>query len=1452
MTAALVLSCFVPVTGASGQINRLSEAQVREQLAEIDHEASVVEGQSNTERAGFLPSYDCPPNLPNKHASEDALTALQGRSSALHVHLNQLANQAQFRRGRLTEGNKDDLETAYNRTAAHLSKVSKAINEARQDLASRPKSARDCNPTLDPITSLSYAPPSMEPGQNVTANVTALTASGKAVNITSVFVDVSNVGTFINTVGLGGTNPAVTFKISDVRRQGPFQLSVDVAGFPAGFPAGSPTTTMKIIVPYEVKNVAPEIVSSPADPSANPGEDLVYSGTVEVIDRNADFQNPNEIMSNQLNLTGHPMDLVTAPGEAFKRLSKVTLASLDPSKGKYVFNVERIATVHKPHKHGIFSTTIRVIDRKGSATEKDVSLTVKNVPPVGHMEVRPGQFFHSDDGIPVELVGTVSDDNGRDDIEDIEIDATDAAGGKQVFRKSDGSIQVAAAGDDGWSFKLNQKSFRHTPNEGRHTIGAAVRDGGAPEQGQPNPERGNFPGWISVGNEPPDATAYGIIHDAALTHNVHLCPGQWFRAGMNATDKNRDKLKVTATFNPPGTDPWDMTIEPGDSTYTVDMIAPDKPGTYTLTFEAAETDTVKKKSVIKTIELIVDPCSQGQPDKKVTLLQSGAGVPVDIAAATGSMVKITTADPPLPGDVKTQDLATAKVLGDNWTLALRLDYDAKKWQPGADTALDKSAANNFLSGWAQWSASATYLSGGIKTGIDWSTWCDFGTGLGPKFAFNDTGLTYSAPPEKAVEAADDIDWDDWEDDEDDYDPSPLHEINRDLMRRWLNGEFGPPVEIPARIPAASSGASSGETNGDATPKTEKERLQAEADELKAKQEIYDKARQDLERQRKEALDAGDTANVTRLDKLIKDVTEAQDAIHAQTTVIDLQLNDLDNPELIALQAERDAITAEIDAAARKAIEEQIAWNEALQGAKENVTWVTRWVSSGSKLQYDTARTTRLADLELAAAEAKLAMVNTLLEAAEPGSNREKILKDKQTVLEGQRKGAQEMLSSNLKLTAAGYTIDVVLIFSGARLAQLGKTAVTAAATRVFAADTAEAVIANTTQKGLIQLGKDAFGVGGAQAAERGVAQAGAATGAPASGVLESGAGKAASQEAQGAATNAADSSSSSAITGELTGSRLENAVKFEQALADARTSAADVIEKFNQLLNQAAQEAGITDFYVTNELGRRVVNPKWVGLWLDFAEQHIDEIVGGADDVIKGPLTEEVQRLLQGLEQAGARGRAAFQANKTAEALKRAQEILERQLGTEGAAKRLAEGQAAANAGRAALEAEDQALDDMLSGSDFFSLGGVGTLFFLAHQRDLGYGDDPVQGMAGADGHVRLALPFGDIKWGKLSVDLQYAKPQDGFVVKNVDPWTVPGFGGLAGNPFMLGGDMYWPILTSNDQSAAISKGLTGSGATFVADPCVMKKFAPFKDWDKPVPGAPVPRPVGAAELTLP
>ncbi len=142
------------------------------------------------------------------------------------------------------------------------------------------------------------------------------------------------------------------------------------------------------------------------------------------------------------------------------------------------------------------------------------------------------------------------------------------------------------------------------------------------------------------------------------------------------------------------------------------------------------------------------------------------------------------------------------------------------------------------------------------------------------------------------------------------------------------------------------------------------------------------------------------------------------------------------------------VAREITSRAHEAANARIDADASLQDTKDDVTTVTRFLSTGSQMQRETSRTTRGANRERVLAEAKLEAIDARLEDPRTTDEEKDILRGLRESAQLQSSGATEMLAANERLTLAGYAADCALVLTGGKIVQGGakvaRTAVTAA------------------------------------------------------------------------------------------------------------------------------------------------------------------------------------------------------------------------------------------------------------------------------------------------------------------------------------------------------------------------------------------------------------------------
>jgi hypothetical protein len=132
---------------------------------------------------------------------------------------------------------------------------------------------------------------------------------------------------------------------------------------------------------------------------------------------------------------------------------------------------------------------------------------------------------------------------------------------------------------------------------------------------------------------------------------------------------------------------------------------------------------------------------------------------------------------------------------------------------------------------------------------------------------------------------------------------------------------------------------------------------------------------------------------------------------------------------------RTKISNDINARAYAAAERTLERNTVVDNTREAFTKPGQYLSMGAGVQQETAYATRLANREKVLAQARLQEIDRDLNDPTITPERRSILQDEREMAVLQENGANELLTSNSMVTAAGYTIDGVLLLSGAKLVQ---------------------------------------------------------------------------------------------------------------------------------------------------------------------------------------------------------------------------------------------------------------------------------------------------------------------------------------------------------------------------------------------------------------------------------
>ncbi|KCZ62067.1 hypothetical protein [Hyphomonas atlantica] len=1335
MRFALRLICLTAAFAiASLAANAESEAKELQRLfSALDNDVSDLLG----EVAGFSlqSNYQCPPATPNKEQDGVKLSGFATRHLRLRMRMRVIKTKNE-QYGRSGEGqigrqikfgfldsDKDtgNLEAGVDltrrdttvapddikRVEGNLDGIRDGVRQLQRDLGRAPPPDQDCDPAADPIASVTVTPPgAVEPGAVLNIPVSATTLSGKAVTITKITV------TGAGAIAEPGVTPAYTVNgintaagniriaVAKIRADRSYNIRVDVEGRPVGVP-GPGFTTGRQNAAVSIKNVAPEITSTAFSFSVEPGDTVSIDGEITIVDRNADTNNGNEIDRNRVRLSDHPTDLKTSPRNAFNRWSSKSQTSFDPSKGEYVFKVKREGIIETPHPHGVFAPNIQVTDTGTPqlTTTQPVEITVENVAPEAFLRPTPRDAFHSDDNLPVGLVGTIRDRNGADDVVTIEIDAR-AAGG-QVYRLSNGSIRKTSSDDQGFSFRINPETFAHTRNSGTHKISGRAEDGPGPNSSAPNTVR--FETEIKIGNDPPTVGAIGYMTGTELVILKEVCPRGLITVGAQIHDRENDKVKVTATILPGGS-PEEMTLNPGSSTYTLVTLAPDKPGQYTIRFDVVETATNEKKKAARSIELVVKPC--GLEEEHPQAAAPAAPVEVAIAGNPGSDVQVQPVPPALPGQTS-PDLAAAAALSELFYYGWVLDQYSGTYDDPQNSITSTMIDEIFYPYLAWRPIWQDYALLEDYKGVP--PVCGAGPGTGPMFDLGQGG------PEQAIGAIDELNQDLAKLIESMLTGGDLYQelVVEDFLNQMAL-EFGdqvPMLKNGSVVPRNSAAPQNATTDTAAARAKTRAQLQSQYDALVERQNRLNASRVGFEEQLATAIENSDDKRVTQIRGFLNEITDLQAGIHAQTTPIAEQLNALDRPQQEAQAQELSSITDEINQAAWDTIATRYGFDTSVQDAKQWTTWVTRWMSVGSGLSYDNDRLVRMSEFSLISAEEKLNIVDGLLEDVDPGSFRETVLNRKKGQFEAQRDSAQQHLDSLDNITKAGFVVDIGLYASGGVLINAGRKMIVGGTSRVLGTQAAERT-AIALDTGVVQLTKQATGRATTSAA---AGTTGAATSSATSATIREG-------------SEAALGGSSEAATGVF---------NTAQAAAEhGHRFGAQSMDEAWQAFEAARMAAGIEA-----PTGLGTASREWLQLWYKFSDDVFNGTVGAADDVIRAG-GDEAMDAYWALERAGAQGRQAFRSEAGQAAAQHWDDYFQNlanqpdRVGALNQAREVA-GQRGRN--RLAELWREAQLESWLQGSEFL---GLSPLLFGLMTQDAAAADAP-QTKLGTDGRAELNWQIG-------------------------------------------------------------------------------------------------------------
>jgi hypothetical protein len=211
---------------------------------------------------------------------------------------------------------------------------------------------------------------------------------------------------------------------------------------------------------------------------------------------------------------------------------------------------------------------------------------------------------------------------------------------------------------------------------------------------------------------------------------------------------------------------------------------------------------------------------------------------------------------------------------------------------------------------------------------------------------------------------------------------------------------------------------------------------------------------DLELQYDEAIARGDTLQAAR-------IKNRQDDLHESSWDL-LQPNEEEEREMERQAEFRNEVLKGVRERAAAIAEADLAADIADQDAKDKTTGLTSYVSVGSEMQQKTSATTRMAYRERARARATQTEIERRLnDPATSNAEREVLLEARDLALL-QEEGASQLLMDNMRISAAGYAIDVALTVTGGKLATIAARGATGG-TRL-AAGAAKALLTPEAQR----------------------------------------------------------------------------------------------------------------------------------------------------------------------------------------------------------------------------------------------------------------------------------------------------------------------------------------------------------------------------------------------------
>ena len=400
--------------------------------------------------------------------------------------------------------------------------------------------------------------------------------------------------------GLGTHAAKLEFQVADIKedKEYPFQVILTTAG---GSAAPIPA---KVIV----QNVAPTIDPPRLSVKAKPNDLMTLTGNVRILDRNADDNNEHEVvLFPKPKAKDHPDQLETT--RMFAKLDTFDCGGDLPVNGVYTCVVTwRKGRVGRTHPHGMFSSGVEIKDDLDQTAWLELNLEVEDVLPRVISITTPKRDFMEGDGETVSVSAQLLDYNGRDDIIDVRIDATEAGGG--VYHLNHFDTDAPDINDDpdrnyDPSIEITLKSahdFPHKDVEGRYAIKILAIDG--PPAPSDSVEEDTL---IKVGNFAPRLCASGIIWGSDRGPARALCPGESFTLGVCVEDEEDDKLEVIATL---AGQTVALTHVAGANNWTGNLFAPREPGRYTVTVTMREMNRPKPKEIIELIEIDVIECDE--------------------------------------------------------------------------------------------------------------------------------------------------------------------------------------------------------------------------------------------------------------------------------------------------------------------------------------------------------------------------------------------------------------------------------------------------------------------------------------------------------------------------------------------------------------------------------------------------------------------------------------------------------------------------------------------------------------------------------------------------------------------------------------------------------------------------------------------------------------------------